>query len=175
MYEICVQQMRDALREARDGGRPQRMGNADPRLHWQGLLRCAGEDRWVAVCLPTAADEARLRVVAGGDPAAWAASRADREVMTLLQEADIACGALQDCEAMIEADPQLAGRRALVDLDHPLLGRFGHVNTPIAFSLDRFEPYRAPSLGEHGVEILREICGFDEARIAALQEAGVLT
>jgi crotonobetainyl-CoA:carnitine CoA-transferase CaiB-like acyl-CoA transferase len=175
MYEICVQQMRDALREARDGGRPQRMGNADPRLHWQGLLRCAGEDRWVAVSLPTAADEARLRAVAGGDPAAWAASRADREVMTLLQEADIACGALQDCEAMIEADPQLAGRRALVDLDHPLLGRFGHVNTPIAFSLDRFEPYRAPSLGEHGVEILREICGFDEARIAALQEAGVLT
>jgi crotonobetainyl-CoA:carnitine CoA-transferase CaiB-like acyl-CoA transferase len=167
--------MRDALREARDGGRPQRMGNADPRLHWQGLLRCAGEDRWVAVSLPTAADEARLRAVAGGDPAAWAASRADREVMTLLQEADIACGALQDCEAMIEADPQLAGRRALVDLDHPLLGRFGHVNTPIAFSLDRFEPYRAPSLGEHGVEILREICGFDEARIAALQEAGVLT
>lgn len=174
MYEICVQQMRDALGEARAGGRPMRMGNTDPHVHWQGLLPCAGEDRWVAVSLPLAADAERLRAIAGDDPAAWAAARADREVAEILQRAGIACGVLQDCEDMIEADPQLAGREALVELDHPLLGRFGHVNTPIAFSVDRFAPYRAPSLGEHRFEILREICGFDEARIAALEHAGVL-
>jgi crotonobetainyl-CoA:carnitine CoA-transferase CaiB-like acyl-CoA transferase len=175
MYEICVQQMRDALREARDGGRPGRMGNEDPRLHWQGLLRCAGDDRWVAVSLPASDDEECLRAASGGDPAAWAAALDDRAVMEALQRGGIACGVLQDCEDMIDGDPQLAGRRALVDLEHPLLGRFGHVNTPIAFSLDEFRPFRAPSMGEHRVEILRDICGFDPQRIAALAEAGVLT
>jgi crotonobetainyl-CoA:carnitine CoA-transferase CaiB-like acyl-CoA transferase len=175
MYEICVEQMRDALRDARDGGRPGRTGNADPRLHWQGLLRCAGDDRWVAVSLPTEEDEERLRAATGGEPADWAASRDDRTVMDTLQRLGIPCGALQDCEDMIEGDPQLAGRQALVELDHPLLGRFGHVNTPIAFSRDAFRPFRAPSMGEHRVEILRDICGFDPQRIAALEEAGVLT
>lgn len=175
MYEICVQQMREALREAQSGGTPGRTGNVDQRLHWQGLLRCAGEDRWVGVSLATAADEERLRAIAGGDPAAWAARHEDRTVMAALQGAGLACGALQNCEDMIEADPQLAGRRALVELDHPLLGRFGHVNTPIAFSRDDFTPFRAPSLGEHRFEILREICGFDDQRIAALEQAGVLT
>ncbi|MBV9883313.1 MAG: CoA transferase [Sphingomonadaceae bacterium] len=174
MFEICVQQMRDALREARDGGRPQRRGNADPRLHWQGLLPCAGEDRWVAVSLASVEDEARLHALAGADPGAWTATRDEREVMAALQAAGIACGALQDCQDMIEADPQLAGRQSLVALDHPLLGTFGHVNTPLAFSRDGFAPYRAPSLGEHRFEILRDICGFEESRIAALEQAGVL-
>jgi len=175
MYEICVQQMREALRDAKAGGRPGRTGNADPRLHWQGLLRCAGEDRWVAVSLRSVEDEERLRAIAGGDPETWAARQEDSAVMAALQAAGLACGALQTCADMIEADPQLAGRRALVELDHPLLGRFGHVNTPIAFSRDDFTPFRAPSFGEHRFEILREICGFDEQRIAALEQAGVLT
>jgi len=174
MYEICVQQMRDSLAEARAGGRPQRSGNADPRCHWQGLLRCAGTDRWVALSLPTAADEEKLHAVAGADPAAWAAERGDFEVMAALQAAGIRCGALQDCEDMIEKDTQLASRGALIELDHPLLGRFGLVNTPLAFSRDRFTPFRAPSLGEHGAEILRDICGFDDERIAELEQAGVL-
>jgi crotonobetainyl-CoA:carnitine CoA-transferase CaiB-like acyl-CoA transferase len=175
MYEICVQQMRDSLAEARAGRHPQRMGNADPRLHWQGLLRCAGDDRWVALSLRTEADGEKLRAVAGSDPAAWAARLADMEVMDILQRAGIACGAVQDCEDMIEKDAQLAPRAALVALDHPLLGRFGHVNTPIAFSRDSFAPYRAPSLGEHRFEVLRDVCGFDAERIDSLEQSGVLT
>jgi crotonobetainyl-CoA:carnitine CoA-transferase CaiB-like acyl-CoA transferase len=174
MYEICVQQMRDSLAEARAGGRPQRRGNEDPRYYWQGLLRCLGEDRWVALSLPTAADQRLLHAIAGEDPAAWAAVREDFEVAAALQAAGIACGALQDCEDMIEKDSQLASREALVELDHPLLGRFGHVNTPLAFSRDRFAPFRAPSLGEHAAEILGEICGFDVERIAELDRIGVL-
>lgn len=174
MYEICVQQMRDSLAQARAGERPQRRGNEDPRYYWQGLLRCLGEDRWVALSLPTAADERLLHAVTGDDPSAWAAAREDFEVMAALQVAGIRCGALQDCEDMIEKDSQLASREALVELDHPLLGRFGHVNTPLAFSRDRFAPFRAPSLSEHAAEILGEICGFDAERIAELDRNGVL-
>ena len=74
---------------------------------------------------------------------------------------------------MIESDPQLAERGALVTLDHPALGPFGHIATPIRFSRDRFEPFRAPGMGEHSRAIAHELCGLDAGRIAALDQAGV--
>jgi crotonobetainyl-CoA:carnitine CoA-transferase CaiB-like acyl-CoA transferase len=35
-------------------------------------------------------------------------------------------------------------------------------------------PAKAPTVGQHGDEVLREICGYDDARIAALRESGAL-
>jgi hypothetical protein len=45
--------------------------------------------------------------------------------------------------------------------------------TPIRFSRDRVEPYRAPGMGEHVKEIARSICGLPAERIAELAEQGV--
>lgn len=173
MYEICVQQMRDYLEQAKRGERPQRMGNADARVFWQDVLPAAGEDRWVAVSCPTAADHAKLLAITGADPAAWTALRGDHAIAAELQAHGIACGVVQDCEDMIERDAQLIGRGALVTLDHPLLGPFGHIATPLRFSRDRFQPFRAPGMGEHVHEIARDLCGLSEARIAELEQAGV--
>ncbi|MCW2382280.1 MULTISPECIES: CaiB/BaiF CoA-transferase family protein [unclassified Sphingobium] len=173
MYEICVQQMRDYLAAARRGERPQRSGNADPAVFSQDVFQAQGEDRWVAISLRDEAELARLHAIAGGDVAAWVAQRADHAIMAELQAAGIACGVVQDCEDMIDHDPQLAGRGALVTLDHPLLGPFGHIATPIKFSHDRLEPFRAPRMGEHAHTIARDLCGLSEARIAQLDAAGV--
>ena len=74
---------------------------------------------------------------------------------------------------MTENDPQLMGRGALVTLDHPLLGSFGHMATPLRLSRDAFVPFRAPSMGEHVREIAGTLCGLDEARIAELEAEGV--
>ena len=74
---------------------------------------------------------------------------------------------------MIEHDPQLALRGALVTLPHPLLGPFGHIATPMLFSRDRLEPYRAPAMGEHCAEVARTLCGLSDDRIAQLAAAGV--
>ncbi|MFC3098325.1 CaiB/BaiF CoA-transferase family protein [Alteraurantiacibacter palmitatis] len=173
MYEICVQQMRDYLRAAKNGEHPQRSGNADPRVFWQDVLPCAGEDRWVAISCPTAQDHAALLALTGPDVAAWTAARSDHAAAETLQAAGIAAGALQDCEDLIERDPQIATRGALVTLDHPLLGPFGHVATPIRFSRDVLAPFRAPGMGEHAHEVAREICGLAEDEIARLDEMGV--
>lgn len=173
MYEICVQQMRGYLAQAKRGERPQRMGNADARVFWQDVLPAAGEDRWVAVSCPTEADHARLLAITGADPAAWTAAREDHAIAAELQTQGIACGVVQDCEDMIERDAQLIGRGALVTLDHPLLGPFGHISTPLRFSRDQFHPFRAPGMGEHVHEIARDLCGLSEARIAELEQAGV--
>ena len=173
MYEICVQQMRDSLSAARRGERPQRSGNADPGVFFQDVFPARGEDRWVAISLFDEDDRARLHAMTGPDVATWTAQREDHAIASTLQAAGIACGVVQDCEDMIDLDPQLAGRGALVTLDHPILGPFGHIATPISFSRDRFAPFRAPGMGEHAHAIARTLCGLDDARIAELEAAGV--
>ncbi|BBD99451.1 CoA transferase [Sphingobium amiense] len=173
MYEICVQQMRDTLAAARRGERPRRMGNADPGIFFQDVFPAAGEDRWVAISLSGRDDRARLEAITGPDIAAWTAAREDHAIAAELQAAGIACGVVQDSEDMIDRDPQLAGRGALVTLDHPILGPFGHIATPIRFSHDAFQPFRAPRMGEHVQEIARDLCGLSDSRIATLAAAGV--
>jgi len=172
MYEICVQQMRSFIAAAKAGEHPQRLGNSDPSVLSQDVFRTAGDDRWVAISLLSEADREKLLSITGPDIAAWTAEREDRAIAQLLQDHGIAAGALQDCEDLLEHDPQIAEREALVTLDHPVLGPFGHVNTPLRFSRDRFEPFRAPSMGEHSHEIARTICGLSEAEVARLQEQG---
>lgn len=173
MYEICVQQMRDSLARARAGERPMRSGNLDPAVLFQGVFPAAGEDRWVAISLFTPEDREKLEALVGPDLAAWTRSREDRDTVALLQDAGIAAGVVQDCEDMIDHDPQLAAVGALVRLDHPLLGPFGHMATPMRFSRDAVAPFRAPRMGEHSHEIARRICGLSPERIAELQDQGV--
>lgn len=173
MYEICVQQTRDFLAAAKAGERPQRLGNADPRVSWQDVLAAAGEDRWVAVSLFDDEDRAKFAAIAGADPVAWCAAREDHAIAAELQAAGLAAGVVQDLEDMTERDLQLSGRRALVTLDHPLLGPFGHMATPLRLSRDAFEPFRAPRMGEHVHEIARSLCGLSPERIAELEAEGV--
>ena len=184
MYEICVQQMYAAILQAQDGVRPERAGNGDPRVFHQGVYAAQGDDRWLAVSLPDLAAWQRLRDLAGLPEAADAAARdAAIDAWTRgqpapltaarLQEAGIAAGVLQDIEDLIERDPQIAARGSLVPLDHPVLGNFGHMRTPLTFSRTVSRPFRAPSIGEHSADIARELCGLDVARVAELESMGV--
>ncbi|WP_262503870.1 CaiB/BaiF CoA-transferase family protein [Sphingosinithalassobacter sp. CS137] len=173
MYEICVQQMRDYLAAAKRGERPQRAGNADPAIFFQDVFAAAGEDRWVAISLFDEADRAKLEAITGPDIARWCAAREDHAIAAELQAAGIAAGVVQDAEDLIERDPQLADRAALVTLDHPLLGPFGHIATPLRLSRDRVAPFRAPAMGEHALEIARSMCGLSPERVQAMRESGV--
>jgi crotonobetainyl-CoA:carnitine CoA-transferase CaiB-like acyl-CoA transferase len=175
MYEICVQQMRAAIVAAQSGVAPRRMGNSDPAVLQQDVYPARGEDRWVAISVFDEAQRERLNALAGGRPLAdWTREQDERELVTQLQAAGIAAGALQDIEDLMEHDAPLRARGALVELPHPKLGPFGHVRTPISFSRDRTQPYRAPGMGEHNEQVIREAAGLDAARYAQLDSAGVL-
>ncbi|MEO6151598.1 MAG: CoA transferase [Croceibacterium sp.] len=173
MYEICVQQMRPYLAAAMAGESPQRAGNADPGVFFQDVFPAAGEDRWVAISVADEPELERLKTVTGSDIAGWTATRDDHAIADQLQALGFAAGVVQDCEDMIERDPQLTERGSLVELDHPVLGPFGHIATPIRFSRDVPQPYRAPRMGEHGREVAAELCNLDDARIDELQQLGV--
>lgn len=184
MYEICVQQMFSAIMAASAGARPARMGNADDRIFHQGVYPTKGDDRWIAISCISEDDWRSLSAYAAIDAnappsqrdallAAWTASQEERALVEALQVRGIAAGVVQDVEDLIEHDPQLAQRNALITLDHPLLKSFGHVRTPISMSRTETAPFRAPKMGEHSEEIAR-LAGLAPTRIAELLAQGVL-
>jgi crotonobetainyl-CoA:carnitine CoA-transferase CaiB-like acyl-CoA transferase len=176
MYEICVQQMWPAIRAAHAGAVPARSGNADSSVYWQAVLPAAGEDRWVAVTIADERERKTLQGLAGGQSLeAWSASQPETALVERLQAQGIAAGVVQDMEDLVERDPGLRTRGALVVLDHPLLGPFAHMRTPLSFSVDAVQPFRAPRLGEHNREIVHELLGLPLQRLEALQELGVFT
>jgi crotonobetainyl-CoA:carnitine CoA-transferase CaiB-like acyl-CoA transferase len=185
MYEICVQQMRDAILAAQRGIRPTRSGNRDPRVFHQDVYPSAGADRWIAITCHAADEWKRLCALAALpalEPTSidealrrWTAAQRDIELAQQLQAAGIAAGAVQDIEDLMEHDAQLASRHALVTLGHDMLGAFGHVRTPVTFSESRIEPFKAPRLGEHSRQIAATLCNLPAERIEALEALGVFT
>jgi crotonobetainyl-CoA:carnitine CoA-transferase CaiB-like acyl-CoA transferase len=184
MYEICVQQTYGAILQAQTGERPWRTGNRDGGVFHQGVYPVLGEDRWIAISCATAAQWQQLVEIAGipdsSDPAVrdtrlvvWTTSRSGPELAKQLQTAGIAAGELQDMEDLLEHDPQLKARAPLVTLEHPLLGPFGHVRTPMRFSRSPIVPYRAPGIGEHSASIATELAGLAPERVNELEKLGV--
>ena len=175
MYEICVQQMWPAIRAAQTGPSPTRTGNSDSRMYWQGILPARGADRWVAISVRDESEWTRLmQLTHGAAPETWSATQSDVALAETLQREGIAAGVVQDMADLVDHDPVIAARGALVMLDHPRLGAFGHVRTPMTFSGDLNRPYRAPALGEHTLEVARSLAGISEERLQQLQSLGVL-
>jgi crotonobetainyl-CoA:carnitine CoA-transferase CaiB-like acyl-CoA transferase len=72
------------------------------------------------------------------------------------------------------ADPQVAAREMVVEVDHPRAGRVKTLGTPIKFSETPGKVERAaPLLGEHSREVLTQL-GYSGAEIDALQREGAI-
>ena len=102
MYEICVQQMFDAIQGAQTGTPPGRVGNYSTETFWQAVLPAAGEDRWVAVTVADQREWQLLLALAGNtDLAGWSAKIPDQVLADLLQAQGIAAGVVQDIEDLM--------------------------------------------------------------------------
>jgi crotonobetainyl-CoA:carnitine CoA-transferase CaiB-like acyl-CoA transferase len=147
-------------------------------------VACAKEKFWVALCeaigrpglasaYPTfaARDERRDEVIAALADAF--AERTTAEWLAALVPAGVPCAPVNSVEAAL-ADPQVEARGALVEYEHPSLGTVRQVATPLRVEGEPAPLARAPRRGEHTDEVLRELCGYDAARIDALRAAGVL-
>jgi len=179
----------------------QRAGNRSPGIAPQGLFGCLGHQvsenpQWLALSVET---EAQWTALSGwlGDPE-WAraigpdlASRraaedriddALREVFARRERAEcveelVAAGvpvaAVVDPRA-VSGQAQMLSRGFFEALDHPVVGRQATMGAPFRFaSVDRWLREAAPVLGQHNVEILREL-GHDDATIEELRAQGVI-
>src|SRR5712692_4621772 len=88
----------------------------------------------------------------------WTGQRSKHEVMRVLGEAGVPCGACQDTGEVL-ADPHLKAREMIVDIDYPTRGTYKTVGCPVKLSDSPVEVSRPPLLGEHTDALLSELCG----------------
>jgi formyl-CoA transferase len=103
----------------------------------------------------------------------WTRQRSKYEVMQLLGDAGVPCGACQDTGEVL-ADPHLKAREMIVDIDYPTRGTYQTVGCPVKLSDSPAEITRPPLLGEHTAELLHDLCGVDPDAVKRLKEEGVV-
>ena len=182
-----------------DLGQPLRTGPTLPRLAPFGVYRCA--DGWFAMVAPQdklvqslvevmdrpelledpryATRDSRVRHDAEltAEIEAWAADLAADEIAARLAAKGVPVAPIRTpIEAV--ADPRVTAREETLPVQHPVLGDVPGLRTtgvPVRMRNARTGFDRlAPSLGEHTDEVLTQLLGYDEQRIQALRDAGVI-
>ena len=141
---------------------------------WPAVARVLGE--------PELAEDARFktaearwenREALNAIIAAWTRQRTKHEVMRLMGEAGVPCGACQDTGEVL-ADPHLKEREMIVDVDYPPRGTYQTVGCPIKLSDSPVVVSRPPMLGEHTEVLLEALCGVAPEETKRLRQDGVV-
>ncbi|MBC2665420.1 CoA transferase [Novosphingobium flavum] len=109
---------------------------------------------------------------------AWSRTLPTAEVVRLLEAQKVPVAPVRHPEDAL-VDPRVVERMETMEVHHPRYGSNIDLRTagiPIQFSgaATGFDDVLPVQIGEHNEEILRELLGYDDARIAALKAAGTL-
>jgi benzylsuccinate CoA-transferase BbsF subunit len=195
--EASIHFLAPALLDYEVNGRiARRTGNRDPRMAPHGVYPVRGADRWIAIAVGDDAQwEALCQILdwspPGGDLDTAAARRARAELIdgelarrtadwsgpeleARLHAAGVAAALVLNGED-VARDPQLAARGHFLEIPHPEGGTTAIEGSRVLLSESAAVPGReVPTLGRDNQRVLRDILGYDEARIADLVIAGAL-
>ena len=172
---------------------PPRLGTEHPGRVPSASFRCrdgrylhitASDQHWVPLCsalgLPPAPElaENAARLAAREQVMAMIQSALDgmtrAEAVAALDAADVPNGPVLALDEVL-ADPHVAARGSVAEFAHPLLGAFPALRNPLRFDgWDDPTPGTPPLLGADTDALLRDMLGYDAARIAALREEGAI-
>src|SRR5450755_4996284 len=102
----------------------------------------------------------------------WTMTKNKFEAMEILNKDDIPCGPILSMKELIE-DQSLRATGTIVEVDHPVRGKYFSVGNPIKMSDSATEVLRSPLLGEHTDEVLAEL-GYAAQDIAAFRTQKVI-
>ncbi|MDQ3440455.1 MAG: CoA transferase, partial [Planctomycetota bacterium] len=174
---------------------PARMGNRHPTIvPYESFAASDGEfviaggndDLFRRLCrtvgLPQLAEDSRYATnkdrVAHYDELKSQLSRAlstrtRAEWVQALAAAGVPCGAVRDISEVL-ADPQIAARNMIAEVEHPTIGRARVISSPVKLSATPASIRTAPPvLGQHTAAVLGEL-GYDQSQIDGLAAAGVI-
>ena len=101
---------------------------------------------------------------------AWTLKHTTREIEDMLNKAAVPVARVFSVSELVD-DPQLASRDMLVEHDIPGLGKVRFPGNPVKLQATPPDPSRrAPLLGEHTDEVLRDVLGYSPEQIAALKK-----
>jgi formyl-CoA transferase len=142
-----------------------------PQQFWHTLLKTIGRTDLIGDArYETAAARWQHRSEVDALVEDWTSKRPKHDVMKTLAGAGIPCGACLDTGEVM-ADPHLHARDMIVEVEHPVRGRYITAGNPIKLSASPTKISAAPLLGQHRQEILEEL-GYTTAQIAALAADG---
>lgn len=135
---------------------------------WPAICKVIGEEGWIdddAYKTPQARLLHLKPIFARIEQ--WTMGRTKFEAMEILNEYDIPCGPILSMKEIAE-DPWLRKSGTVVEVDHPTRGRHLSVGNPIKLSDSPTVVTRAPLLGEHTDEVLREL-GYSASDLELLR------
>ncbi|MBF8177523.1 MAG: formyl-CoA transferase [Burkholderiaceae bacterium] len=103
----------------------------------------------------------------------WTKTMTKFEAMDILNKFDIPCGPILSMKEIAE-EPSLRETGTIVEVDHPVRGKYLTVGNPIKLSDSPTDVTRSPLLGEHTEEVLGQL-GYSAEDIAALRAEKVIS
>jgi formyl-CoA transferase len=140
---------------------------------WPAVCKVIGEESWIddeAYATPQARLLHLKPIFARIEQ--WTMSKTKFEAMEILNQYDIPCGPILSMKEIAE-DPWLRKSGTVVEVDHPSRGRHLTVGNPIKLSDSATEVTRAPLLGEHTEEVLKEL-GYGDKDVELLRSEGAI-
>lgn len=142
---------------------------------WARFCKALGKEEWVAH--PQMAD-GRLRAANtdAWEPFVeqWMAERSSDDVIAALDKFGVPAGKVQTGEDLATCE-HLKARKALVEVDDPDVGSLLLARAPVRMSaMGEVRKASAPKLGQHTADILGDMLGYSDHRIAELKAAGAV-
>jgi formyl-CoA transferase len=103
----------------------------------------------------------------------WTMTKTKFEVMEICNAVDIPVGPILSMKEIAE-EPSLRQTGTVVEVDHPIRGKYLTVGNPVKMSDSITEVQRSPLLGEHNEEVLR-VLGYSNKEIAEIKASGAMT
>ena len=140
---------------------------------WHPLLRAMGREELTGdPRYETPEARSRNRDEVNALVEAWTSERPKHEVMKILGGAGVPCGACLDTGEVL-TDPHLLARDMIVEVEHPVRGRYLTVGNPVKLSASPTTITPPPLLGQHKQELLAEL-GYRDDQIRDLEKDGAI-